>query len=140
MIKAICPVMIRLLLLTLMVRSHVYQNANVWYLLIYSLLHSTEQNYDNSHSQKQDYSPHDVPDDHEIMMPPSDQNADPQHYQNHVLSGIGTSTQCRLCDICIDLSNGFNNNFTLQLFYISGDAPARKHNNAMTCFNSILLH
>ncbi len=115
MIKAICPVMIRLLLLTLMVRLHVYQNANVWYLLIYSLLHSTEQNYDNSHSQTQDYSPRDVPDDHEIMMPPSDQNADPQHYQNHALSGIGTFTQCRLCDICIDLSNGFNNYFTLQL-------------------------
>jgi hypothetical protein len=83
--------------------------------LIYLLLLFTGNNDDNSHSQTQDYSPCDVPDDHEIMMPPNDQTADPQHYQNHALSGIGTFTQCRLCDICIDLSNGFNNYFTLQL-------------------------
>ena len=84
--------------------------------MIYSLLLVTDNNDDNGHSQTQDDSPHDVPDDHKIMMPPNDQNADPQHYQNHVLSGIGTFTQCRLCDICIDLSNDFNSNFTLQLF------------------------
>ena len=83
--------------------------------MIYSLLHSTEHNDDNSHSQTQDYIPHDVPDDHEIMMQPNDQNADPHDYQNHALSGIGTFIQCRLCDMCMDLLNGFNNNFPLQL-------------------------
>ncbi len=69
--------------------------------MIYLLLLFTGNNNENSHSQTQDYSPPDVPDDHEIMMPPNDQTADPQHYQNHALSGIGTFTQCRLCDIYV---------------------------------------
>ncbi len=105
--------------------------------MIYSLLRSTEQIDDNSHSQTQDYIPHDVPDDHEIMMQPNDQNACPQDYQNYTLSGIGTFTQCRLCDMCIDLLNVFNNNFIFANFDISGDAPASKHNDGKTCFNSI---
>ncbi len=107
--------------------------------MIYLLLLFTENNHDNSHSQTQDYSPCDVPNDHEIMMPPNYQSAGPQQYQHPSLSRIGTFTQCRLFDICIDLSNGFNNYFTLQLFYISGDAPASKPNDGMTCFNSFLL-
>ncbi len=77
-----------------MVRLHFYQNANVWYLLIYSLLRSTEQIDYNSHSQTQDYSPHDVHDNKDFMMQPNNQSTDPQDYQNHTLSGMGTLTQC----------------------------------------------
>ncbi len=67
--------------------------------MTYSQLLVTENNDDNSHSQTQDYCPNDVPDNHDIMMQPNDQNADPQEYQNHALSGIGTFTQCKLCDM-----------------------------------------
>ncbi len=64
--------------------------------MIYSQLLVTENNDNNSHSQTQDYCPNDV---HDIMMQPNNQNADPQDYQNHALSGIGTFTQCKLCDM-----------------------------------------
>ncbi len=67
--------------------------------MIYSQLLVTENNDDNSHSQTQDYCPHDVPDVHDIMMQPNNQITDPQDYQNHTLSGIGTITQCWLCDM-----------------------------------------
>ncbi len=70
-------------------------NVN-WY---YLQLLVTENNDDNSHSQTQDYCPCDVPDVHNIMIHPNYQNADAQDYQNHALSGIGTFTQCRLCDM-----------------------------------------
>ncbi len=59
--------------------------------MTYSQLLVTENNDDNSHSQTQDYYPNDIAD---IMMQPNNQNADPQNYQNHALSGIGTFTQC----------------------------------------------
>ncbi len=58
--------------------------------MIYSQLLVTENNDDNSHSQTQDYCPNDVPDNHDIMMQPDNQNADQQDYQIHALSGIGT--------------------------------------------------
>ncbi len=67
--------------------------------MIYLQLLETENNDDNSHSQTQDYYPCDIPDVHDILMQPNYQNADPQDYQNHTLSGIGTFTQCRLCDM-----------------------------------------
>ncbi len=64
--------------------------------MIYSQLLVTENNDNNSHSQTQDYWPNDVP---EIMMQPENQNADPRDYQIHALSGIGTFTQYKLCDM-----------------------------------------
>ncbi len=57
------------------------------------------ENDNDSHSQTQDYYPHYVPDVHNIMMKPNYQNADPKDNQNHKFSGIGTFTQCRLCDM-----------------------------------------
>ncbi len=64
--------------------------------MIYSQLLVTKNNDDNGHSQTQEYCPNDVPD---IIMQPYIQNADQQDYRNHALSGIGTFTQCKLCDM-----------------------------------------
>ena len=64
---------------------------------------------------------------------------DPQDYQNHALSGIGTFTQCKLCDMyCFNVR--CQEQFHIATFDIAGDAPASKPNDGMTCFNSILSH
>ncbi len=76
-----------------------FQNASVKCILIYLQLFVTEDNDNNDHSQTQDYCSHDVQDFHDIMIQQNNQNADPQDYQNHALSGIGTFTQSRLCDM-----------------------------------------
>ncbi len=67
--------------------------------MTYSQLLVTENNDNNSQSQTQDYCPNDIPD---ILMQPNNQNAEPQDYQNHALSGLGTFTQTYV--ICINLS------------------------------------
>ncbi len=86
-----------------------------------------------NHSQTQNYFPHDV---HYIMIQPKNQNADQQRYQHHTLIGIGTFTQCRLCDIY------FYFNFDIQVyitfFDISGNAPVSNINEGMKWFYIIL--
>ncbi len=107
--------------------------------MICSQLLVTENNDNNSHSQTQDYCPNDVPDNHVIMMQPDNQNADAQNYHNHALSGIGTFTQCKLCDMyCFNVR--CQEQFHIAIFDIAGDAPASKPNDGMTRFNSILSH
>ncbi len=96
--------------------------------MTYLQLLVTENNDDNSHSQTQDYCPNDVPD---IMMQPENQNADPPDYQIHALSGIGTFTQCKLCDMYCFIVR-CQEQFHIATFDIAGDAPASKPNDGMT--------
>ncbi len=76
-----------------------FQSASVKCNFLFLQLFVTENYDDNNYSQTQDYCPHDVPDIHDIMMQPNNQITVPQDYQNHAFSGIGTFTQCRLCDM-----------------------------------------
>ncbi len=72
-------------------------------------------------------------------MQPNDQNADPEDYQNHALSGMGTFTQYKFCDIYCFIIR-FQKLFFITTFDIAGDAPASKPNDGMTCFNSLLSY
>ncbi len=67
--------------------------------MIYSQLLVTKNNDDNSHIQTQDYCSNEISDVHDIMIQPNNQNGDPQDYQNQILCGIGTFTQCKFCDM-----------------------------------------
>ncbi len=67
--------------------------------MIYSQLLVSENNDDNSHTQRPDSSPN-----HDlfvlaVMMQPNNPNAEAQNYHNHSLSGIGTFTQCKVWDL-----------------------------------------